>query len=151
MFICASASLDKLYAALIMANGAKMEGIEAEIFFTFFGMDAINKKKYKKIKISTVGNPGMGMPTLLGAIPGMESMASMMMKKEMEKLDIPPVDEFFEILNASGVKTYACKLAMEMFKLEKKDLIDEVDDVLTIGDFYERASMGENNQIIFIS
>jgi peroxiredoxin family protein len=149
LFILSKAHIDSVYAAMVMANGARMEGIEAEIFFTFFGLDAITKKKLKNLKVATVGNPAMPMPTMLGGLPGMEAFASMMMKKEMEKLDMPPVDEFIEILSASDCKLWACKLAVDMFKLEEKDLIDELDGVLTIGDFYERADI-EGTQIIFI-
>lgn len=149
LFILSKAHIDSAYAAMVMANGARMEGIEAEIFFTFFGLDAITKKKLKNLKVATVGNPAMPMPTMLGGLPGMESFATMMMKKEMEKLDMPPVDEFLEILSASGCKLWACKLAVDMFKLEEKDLIDDLDGILTIGDFYERADI-EGSQIVFI-
>ncbi|MBS3992379.1 MAG: DsrE/DsrF/DrsH-like family protein [Bacteroidetes bacterium] len=149
LFILSKAHIDSAYAAMVMANGARMEGIEAEVFFTFFGLDAITKKKLKHLKVATVGNPAMPMPTMLGGLPGMEAFASMMMKKEMEKLDMPPVDEFLEILSASGCKLWACKLAVDMFKLEEKDLIDDLDGILTIGDFYERADV-EGTQIIFI-
>lgn len=149
LFILSKAHIDSAYAAMVMANGARMEGIEAEVFFTFFGLDAITKKKMKNLKVATVGNPAMPMPTMLGGLPGMESFATMMMKKEMEKLDMPPIDEFLEILSASGCKLWACKLAVDMFKLEEKDLVDELDGILTIGDFYERADI-EGTQIIFI-
>lgn len=149
LFICAKATIDSVYAAFIMANGARMEGIESEIFFTFFGLDAITKKKLKNLHVATVGNPAMGIPTMIGGLPGMEAFATKMMKAKMEKLDMPPVDEFIEILSASGVKLWACKLAVEMFDLTEKDLIDELDGILTIGDFYGRAE-GEGTQIIFI-
>jgi peroxiredoxin family protein len=72
-----------------------------------------------------------------------------MMKKEMEKLDIPPVGEFIEILEASGAKLWACKLAMDMFHLKKEDLVDEISDVITVGDFYSRAD-GDNTHLLFI-
>jgi peroxiredoxin family protein len=126
-----------------------MEGIEAEIFFTFFGMEAIQKEKLEHLSVATVGNPAMHIPTMLGGLPGMEAFATSMMKKEMEKLDIPPVGEFIEILNASGAKLWACKLAMDMFHLKREQLVDEVDDVITVGDFYERAK-GENTHLLFI-
>ena len=79
--VCSHGSLEGIYPALIMANGARMEGIEVNLFFTFFGMDAITKKKMNKIKVATVGNPAMGIPTIIGAIPGMSAMGTMMMKK----------------------------------------------------------------------
>lgn len=149
LFIVSKAHIDSAYAGMVMANGARMEGIEAEVFFTFFGLDVITKKKMKNLKLATVGNPGVPVPTMLGGLPGMEAFASMMMRKEMLKHDMPPVDEFIEILSASGCKIWACKLAVDMFKLTEKDLVDELDGILTIGDFYERADV-EGTQIVFI-
>ena len=152
--ICAKGTIEDVYASLVMANGAVMEGIETNLFFTFFGLDAITKKQMKKLHTATVGNPAMRMPgglpfpTWLGSIPFVEAGVSAMMKSQMDKLDIPPVDEFLEMITAGGGKVYACKLAMDMFKLTKDDLSEEVSGVLTIGEFYGLAG-GENTQIIF--
>ncbi len=154
LIICAKGSIEDVYASLVMANGAVMEGIEAKVFFTFFGLDAITKKQMKKLHTATVGNPAMRMPgglpfpTFLGSIPGVEAGVSAMMKKQMEALDIPPVDEFLEMITAGGGEIYACKLAIDMFKLKKEDLSDEVKDIITIGQFYELAG-GQGTQIIF--
>jgi len=68
--VISKGSLEGIYPGLIMANGARMEGIEADLFFTFFGVDAIRKDRDEKIKVATVGNPGMHLPTWLGALPG---------------------------------------------------------------------------------
>ena len=149
MIIVSKATLDNVYASFILANGARMEGIEADMFFTFFGLEAITKKKLNDLHVATVGNPAMHIPTMLGGLPGMEAFATSMMKKEMEKLDIPPVDEFLEILVASGVKIYGCKLAMDMFHLSEEDLIDDIEGILTVGDFYNRAH-GEGVHLMFI-
>ncbi len=149
LFILSKATLDNVYAAFIMANGARMEGIEAEIFFTFFGLEAIQKKKLEHLHVATVGNPAMHIPTLLGGLPGMEAIATKMMKNEMEKLDMPPVGEFLEILSDSGVNLWACKLAVEMFHLKEEDLIDELDGILTIGDFYNRVEE-DGTHMLFI-
>lgn len=149
MIIVSKATLDNVYASFILANGARMEGIEAELFFTFFGLEAINKEKLNHLSIATVGNPAMHIPTMLGGLPGMESFATSMMKKEMDKLDIPPVDEFLEILVASGVKLWACKLAMDMFHIKEDDLVDDIEGVLTVGEFYNRAH-GEGVHMMFI-
>ena len=149
MVINSKATVDSVYAALILANGARMEGMESEIFCTFFGLEMLQPKKMDHLHVATVGNPGMHIPTMIGGLPGMETLASTMMRKEMDKLDIPPVSEFLEIYKASGGKVFACKLAMEMFKLEKEDLWEDLDDVLTVGDFYNRAQE-EGTQIIFI-
>ncbi|MBK1876807.1 DsrE/DsrF/DrsH-like family protein [Pelagicoccus mobilis] len=144
--IVSQGSLEKVYPALIMANGARMEGIEATLFFTFFGMDAILKKKQDKLKVATVGNPAMGIPTIVGAIPGMSAFATKMMKKEMEELDIPPVGEFLEMIEDAGGEIYACKAAFEMFHLKKEDLCSQVKEIITVGDFYEKSA---GAQIIF--
>ena len=149
LLILSKATLDNVYACFILANGARMEGIEAEIFFTFFGLEAITKKKMGKLRVATVGNPAMHMPTMLGGLPGMEAFATKMMQREMEKLDIPGVSEFLEILTASGAKLWACKLAMQMFHLKEEDLYDDLDGVLTVGGFYERAR-GEGTHLLFI-
>jgi peroxiredoxin family protein len=123
-----------------------MEGIAVNLFFTFFGMDAITKKKVKKIKVATVGNPAMGIPTLIGALPGMSAMATMMMQKKMDALDIPAIDEFIEMISGAGGKLYACKASVDMFGLKKDDFMDEVQGIITVGDFYALAAGG---QIIF--
>jgi peroxiredoxin family protein len=149
MIILSKASLENVYAAFVLANGARMEGIEAEMFFTFFGLEAIHDKKLEHLHVATVGNPAMHMPTMIGGLPGMEALATTMMKKEMEKLDMPPVREFLDILKASGVKLWACKLAMEMFHYTKDDMYADLDGVLTVGDFYKQGS-GIGTHMLFI-
>lgn len=149
MIILSKATLENVYACFVLANGARMEGIEAEIFFTFFGLEAIHNKKLDHLHIATVGNPAMHMPTLLGGLPGMEALATSMMKKEMERIDMPDVREFLEILTASGVKLWACKLAMDMFHYNEEDMFEELDGVLTVGDFYKQGS-GVGTHMLFI-
>lgn len=139
-------SLEGIYPALIMANGARMEGIEANLFFTFFGMDAITKQRQSKIRVATVGNPAMSIPTLLGALPGMSALATKLMTKKMAALDIPPIDEFIQLCADSGVRLFACKASVDMFGLEKADFVDSLEDIITVGDFYGFAAGG---QIIF--
>jgi peroxiredoxin family protein len=139
-------SLEGIYPGLIMANGARMEGIEAHLFFTFFGLDAIRKDRYEHIKVATVGNPGMHMASLVGVLPGMSAMATKMMSRQMEKLDIPPIPEFIELISDSGGKLWACKASVDMFGLTKESFVPQVEDIITVGDFYELAAGG---QIIF--
>ena len=152
--VCAKGAIEDVYATLVLANGAVMEGIEAKAFFTFFGLDAITKKKMNHLHTATIGNSAMTMPgglpfpSLLGILPGVEAGVSAMMRKQMDKLDIPPVDEFLEMITAGGGEIYACKLAMDMFKLKKEDLCDHVKGVLTVGEFYGMCG-GQNTQIIF--
>jgi len=141
--VVSKGSLEGIYPGLIMANGARMEGIDAHLFFTFFGLDAIRKDRCERIKVATVGNPGMHMPTLLGALPGMSAMATWMMGRQMEKLDIPPIPEFIELVADSGVQLWACKASVDMFGLTKDDFVPQVEDVITVGDFYALAAGGE--------
>ena len=149
MIILSKGSLENVYAAFILANGARMEGIEAEIFFTFFGLEAIHKKKLEHLHVATVGNPAMHIPTMLGGLPGMEALATTMMKKEMDKLDMPGVHEFLDILKASGVKLWACKLAMEMFHLTKEDMYNGIGGVITVGEFYKKGA-GVGTHMLFV-
>jgi peroxiredoxin family protein len=144
--VISKGSLDGVYPGLIMGNGARMEGIQANLFFTFFGLEAIIKKRMNNIKVATVGNPGMHMPSILGILPGMSAFATKMMMKEMDKLDIPPVPEFIEMVHAAGAKLYACKATVDMFHLTKDDFTTEVEDIINVGRFYELAAGG---QIIF--
>lgn len=144
--ILSKGSLDMVYPALILANGARMSGIDATIFFTFWGLDAITEKKIDNLHVATVGNPSFPMPTLFGGLPGIESFATSMMKREIENLDIPPVRELLQILRDSGAKLYACRMAMEMFKLKESDLIP-IDGVLSVIDFFDAAA---GSQILFI-
>ncbi len=152
--VCSKGSLEGVYPALIMANGARMEGIEASIFFTFFGLYAILKNYNEKIKIATVGNPamripdakGFPLPTWMGAIPGMSSFATKMMQKEMDQLDIPPIDEFIEMISDAGGHIYACKATVDMFHLSLDDFCPQMEKVLTVGEFYELSA---GAQIIF--
>jgi peroxiredoxin family protein len=140
--VISKGGLDGVYPGLIMANGARMEGIEANLFFTFFGLDAIIKKRMGKIKIATVGNPGMHMPSILGIVPGFSAMATAMMMKTMDKLDIPPVPEFIELVYDAGAKLYACKASVDMFRLKKEDFCPQVDSIINVGAFYDMAAGG---------
>src|SRR6266496_3454205 len=101
--VISKGSLEGIYPGLIMANGARMDGIEADLFFTFFGLDAIRNDRYEKIKVATVGNPGLHMPTWLGALPGFSALATKMMKRQMEKIDMPPIPS-----SSSSSPTPAC-------------------------------------------
>jgi peroxiredoxin family protein len=144
--VVSKGSLEGIYPALIMANGARMEGIEADLFFTFFGLDAIRKDRQGSVKVATVGNPGMHLATWIGAIPGFSWLATKMMQRKMEALDIPPIPEFIELAADSGVKLYACKATVDMFGLTMDDFVPQVEAVITVGDFYTLAAGG---QIVF--
>lgn len=148
--IASKGSLDMAYPPLILANAARMMGIEVELFFTFWGLDIITKKKMKKLNVATVGNPNMHpwfhIPTLIGALPGMSALASWMMRREIDKLDFPPVDEFVEMIIDAGANVYGCKMSMDMMKLTKEDLVDGA-EVLGAMEFMEKS---EGAQVIFV-
>ena len=141
--VISKGSLEGVYPGLIMANGARMEGIEADLFFTFFGLDAIRWDRYANIKVATVGNPGMHLPTWVGALPGFSALATRMMKRQMEKIDIPPIPEFIELVADSGAHLYACRATVDMFGLTMNDFVPQVDEIISVGEFYEKAAGGE--------
>ena len=144
--IISKGSLDGIYPGLIMANGARAEGIEANLFFTFFGLDAIHKARHDHIKLATVGNPGLHVPTMLGGLPGVSTVVTKFMNHKMEQLDIPSIPEFVEMIADTGAGLYACLASVDLFGLEKNDFIPQVQDIITVGEFYEIAAGG---QIIF--
>jgi len=145
--ICSKGSLDMAYPGLILANAARMAGHEAMIFFTFWGLDLVNKHKVDELHVSTVGNPSMPIPTMLGGLPGVEAMATARMKKEMAELEIPTVREMIEMLDDAGAELYGCQLAMDMFHLEKNDLLPQIKEVITAMDFIDKT---EGAQVILV-
>ena len=144
--VISKGSLEGVYPGLIMANGARAEGIDADLFFTFFGLDAINRKRVDHIKVATVGNPGMHIASLVGVLPGMSAIATRMMERKMADLDIPPIHEFVEMISDTGAGMYACKASVDMFGFAKDDFVDQIQDIITVGEFYDKAAGG---QIIF--
>ena len=144
--IISKGSLEGVYPGLIMANGARAEGIEANLFFTFFGLDAVLKTRHDHIKVATVGNPGLHLATWVGGFPGMSTVMTKYMNHKMEELDIPSIPEFIEMIADTGAGMYACKASVDLFGLEKNDFISQVQDIITVGEFYDKAAGG---QIIF--
>jgi peroxiredoxin family protein len=148
--IASKGSLDMAYPPLILANAARMSGIEVDIFFTFWGLDIITKKKYENLKVATVGNPNMHpwfhIPSLVGVLPGMSAAASWMMRREIDKLDFPPVPEFIQMVADAGANLYGCKMSMDMMKLTDEDLVDQAK---TLGAM-EFMDMTEDAQVLFV-
>ena len=157
-FICSKGNLDMAYPALFMGWAALGNGIDVMIFFTFWGMDMINKARVDHLEIPPVANASMkmnmmgvpgylGIPQIMGIIPGMTAFASWLMKKKMKALQVPTVREYLQMIVDGGGKLYACKNTVDMFGLKKEDFIDGVVDIVTVGDFID---MTEGSQIIFI-
>lgn len=145
--IVSKGTLDMAYPALILANAARMSGIEATLFFTFWGLDVVTERKVDHLHTPAVGNPSLPIPTLLGGLPFVEAATTSMMKRQMAHIDIPGVREMLQILSDSGAHLHACGLAMEMFKVTREQLVPQVEDVLTAMDFFDRA---EGAQLLFI-
>lgn len=160
--ICSKGNLDMAYPGLILANAAAGEGVETHMFFTFWGLDIINRKTNANLKFTMLGNtamhmtdlgnlrPGMehlSMPQLMGQLPGMTAVATKMMRKQMDELEIPPVPEFLDLLQAAGVHMYACKLSFDMMKMIEADLHPAVEGVISAADFIDVST---NAQTLFI-
>ncbi len=157
-FICSKGNLDMAYPALVMGWAALGNGIDVTLFFTFWGMDMVRKDRYSSLevpplantsmKMSMMGVPGnVGIPQLVGGLPGMTAFATKLMKDKMAKLDVPTVPEYLQMLCEAGAKLYACKMSYDMFELKDDDLLPCVGGVVTAGDFMD---MTEGAQIIFI-
>ena len=153
-FVCSKGNLDMAYPALIMANGAVTEGIETHIFFTFWGMDMINKATQGNLQFTMLGNTAMHMPGSdkhipqgMGGFPGMTGYATKMLKKQIADLDVPEVPEFLELLHEMGVKLWACKMSVDMMGLEEDDMMEEVEDIINVNDF---MVLSEGAQIVFV-
>jgi len=158
-FICSKGTLDMAYPALIMGWAALGNGIDVTIFFTFWGLDMINKNRVDHLEVAPVANTSMkmslmgvntgnlGIPNILGVLPGMTAFATKIMHDKMNGLEVPPVKEYLQMLVDAGAKLYACKMTVDMFNLKKEDFIDGVQDIVTAGDFMD---MTDGAQIIFI-
>ena len=157
-FICSKGNLDMAYPALVMGWAALGNGIDVTIFFTFWGMDMINKDRVDHLEIPPLANASMkmnmmgvpgylGIPQIAGVIPGMTAFATALMNSKMKKLEVPTVREYLQMLVDAGAKLYACKMSVDMFGLKKEDFIEGVQDIVTAGDFMD---MTNGAQIIFI-
>jgi peroxiredoxin family protein len=147
VFICSKGSLDMAYPGLLLAQAALAEGIEAHIFFTFWGFDMINKKTMGHLKFSPVGNPATHMPPSLMGLPGMTAFATHMMKKQIEGLDIPDVPELLQMITDMGGHLWACKMSADMQHLTMDELYEGVEGIINTADFIE---LSDGAQTLFI-
>ena len=152
--ICSKGNLDMAYPGLVLANAALGEGVEVHLFFTFWGFDMITKSRMHDLKFSPVGNTAMHLPVgdvrvpqALAPIPGMQPMATKMMKKQISDLGIPDVPEFLEHIVASGGHLWACRMSADMMHLDEDDLYEGVEDIINASDFIEKT---EGAQLLFI-
>ena len=157
-FICSKGNLDMAYPALIMGWAALGNGVEVTLFFTFWGLDLINKHRVDHLQLAPVGNTSMktgmmgfpinvGIPQIVGVLPGMTAVATALMRKKIADLDVPPVREMLGMLADAGAKLYACKMTVDMMGLSAEDFIEGVAGIVTAGDFID---MTDGAQIVFI-
>lgn len=137
--ICAKGGLDECYPVLIMANAARMVGIDTSIFFTFYGLDVVTDSRVDHLHLNIVGNPTSPVPLMVAGLPGMESLGSAMMRKKLDQLDVPPPREMITQLHESGARLYACELAMKMFDRDADELLPEIEAVITATEFFEKT------------
>jgi len=152
--ICSKGNLDMAYPGLILANAALGEGVETHLFFTFWGFDMITKSRMNDLKFSPVGNTAMHMPVgdvrvpqALAPFPGMQPMATKMMKKQIADLGVPEVPDFLEQIVASGGHLWACRMSADMMKLDESDLYDGVEAIINAAEFIEKTN---GAQLLFI-
>jgi peroxiredoxin family protein len=134
--IVSKGTLDQAYPPLVMATTAASMGWEVAIFFTFYGLDIVHKDRMPKLSVSPVGNPAMPppmkkvpvhIPTLIGALPGMNSAAIKMMKSWMHKANLATIPELLQIANELGIRMYACNTTLSVMVVSKEELIDGVE------------------------
>ncbi|MCL4475803.1 MAG: DsrE/DsrF/DrsH-like family protein [Nitrospirae bacterium] len=129
--IASKGTLDMAYPPLILASTAVAMDVEVGIFFTLYGVDIVNKKKYHSLKVAPIANPAMPspipFPNVLGILPGMTAMASMMMKSMIKKINWPSIPELMDVCLESGVKMIACTPTLEMTGVSKDDMVEGVE------------------------
>ena len=128
--IASKGALDMAYPPLILASTAAALDYEVQVFFTFYGLTLL-RKDLSDIKISPLANPAMPMPlpmpTLVAALPGMESMATMMMKQKLKKHGVASLTELRAACLEAGVKLIACQMTLDLFEFDKSEFIDGIE------------------------
>jgi peroxiredoxin family protein len=139
--IASKGTLDMAYPPLILGSTAAAMGAEVTIFFTFYGLDIVNKKKYANLQVAPVGNPAMPMPVpnIIGMLPGMTAVATKMMKGMMKKANQPTVPELIKVCAETGVRLLPCELTLQVMSIDPDDLVDEVEKSCGAATFLEFA------------
>ena len=151
--IATKGSLDWAYPPFILASTAAALGYETEIFFTFYGLQLLKKKLH--LEVTPLGNPGMPMPMgmdkwfpVLGtAIPGMESMMTMMMKNKMKSKGVASLEDLRDLCVEAEVKIIACQMTVDLFDMSPADFIDGI-EYGGAATFFEFA--GESDITLFV-
>ncbi len=151
--IATKGSLDWAYPPFILASTAAALGYETQIFFTFYGLQLLKKKL--DLSVTPLGNPGMPMPMamdkwfpVLGtAIPGMQSLMTMMMKQKMKAKGVASIEDLRELCLEAEVKLIACQMTVDLFDMDPSDFIDGI-DYAGAATFFEFA--GESDVNLFV-
>ncbi len=151
--IATKGTLDWAYPPFILASTAAALGYETQIFFTFYGLQLLKKKL--NLSVSPLGNPGMPMPMAMDkwfpvigtAIPGMQSIMTMMMKQKMKSKGVASVEELRELCMEAEVKLIACQMTVDLFDMNSSEFIDGI-DYAGATTFFEFA--GESDVNLFI-
>ena len=127
--IASKGTLDWAYPPLILGSAAAAAGMDVAIFFTFYGLNIIHKTKGKKLAVAPLANPAMPMPVpnLIGAIPGMTSMATTMMKKQFKGKGVASIDELLQNCIDLGVRLMPCQMTVDVFGYKQADFIPEAE------------------------
>jgi peroxiredoxin family protein len=115
-FICSRDTIDGAYPPLILAINCARQGMEAKVFYTFMGINLAKKGGYDKARFIP--------PGIMGAIPGMSSLATSMMKKKMDKAQIPSLEELIEMAQIEGVELVVCRMTLDMMELDESELLE---------------------------
>ncbi len=152
--ICSKGNLDMAYPGLILANAALGEGIETMVFFTFWGFDMITKSRMNNLQFSPAGNAamhlpigGVRLPQSLAPLPGMTTMATKMLKKQLADMGVPEVPDLLDQIVAAGGHLWACRMSADMNKLTETDLRDDVEEIISASDFIDKTA---GAQLLFI-
>ncbi len=126
--IATKGTLDWAYPPFILASTAASLGYDVQVFFTFYGLQLL-RKDISHLKISPLANPAMPMPVpmpvLVQALPGMESMATMMMKNKMKSKGVASLEDLRNICIEADVKMIACQMTVDLFEFDKRDFIEQ--------------------------
>ncbi|TAH49456.1 MAG: peroxiredoxin family protein [Chloroflexota bacterium] len=135
--VASKGSLDMAYPPLILASTAVSLGWEVGVFFTFYGLDIVNKTKLHKLQVAPIGNPAMPppisavpsfqVPNLIGVLPGMTPMATAMMKSWFNRANIPPLQDLIDVTREGGGHLYACTTTMGVMGVNEENLIEGVE------------------------
>lgn len=129
-FICVKDTLDGAYPSLVLGINAARQGMESKIFYSFMGLNLVLQGGAERAKFFPLG--------VMGAVPGMVSIATSMMKRKIDKANIPSLADLQEMAQIEGVELVACKMTVDMMEIDEKKLIPGV-VVWTAEDFIKYA------------